>query len=119
MPDVQKHHLTHDIEVIHNHRLEQLDRAHRRISQLREVEARLGWLLLMEKISEEAYDQLGLEWTKKIQHAERTLAKSEQEGATHLNDLDAALSLMAIMSQPYALRSKNRINYCVLLSSIL
>jgi DNA invertase Pin-like site-specific DNA recombinase len=70
----------------------------KRIVELREEEARLGRLLIRNKISEEAYDQLRLEWQEKIRNAERTLADVEREEAHYLDDLDAALMLMASMS---------------------
>jgi hypothetical protein len=61
-----------------------------RISQLRQEEARLGRLLVTDKLSEAAYDQLREEWSEKIQNAERILTDVERETTLYLDDLDAA-----------------------------
>lgn len=70
-------------------------------SQLKDEEARLGRLYITGKMSEETYNQLRREWQEKLRHLELTLAEFEREVSFHLDDLDAALALMAKMADLY------------------
>jgi hypothetical protein len=64
------------------------------LSRIRDEETRLGRLLITEKISQEAYDQLRKEWKEKQRHLEISIAELERETALHLDDLEVALLLM-------------------------
>lgn len=75
-----------------------IDVLRRRVSELREEEAQLGRLLTTSRISEETYDQLRLEWQEKIQNVYRALTNAEREAYAYLDDLDAALLLLASAS---------------------
>lgn len=66
----------------------------RRLAQLREEEARLGRLLITEKMSEETYDRLRAEWREKLRLTETSLANLECDAARYLDDLDTALLLL-------------------------
>jgi hypothetical protein len=70
-------------------------------SQLKDEEARLGRLYITGKMGEETYNQLRREWQEKLRHIELTLAELEREVAFHLDDLDAALTLMTRMADLY------------------
>jgi hypothetical protein len=61
----------------------------------------LGRLLIIGKLSENAYDQLREEWREKVRGAERILTDVERESALHLDDLDAALLLLSTASSLY------------------
>jgi hypothetical protein len=73
----------------------------RQRSQLKDEEARLGRLHITGKMSEETYNQLRREWQEKLRHLELTLAEFVREVTFHLDDLDAALALMAKMTDLY------------------
>jgi hypothetical protein len=67
----------------------------RRSAQLRQEEARLGRLYITGKISEAVYEQLWAEWREKVRHAENQLTNLERQTGHYLDDLDAALTLLA------------------------
>ncbi|MDR3576141.1 MAG: recombinase family protein [Anaerolineaceae bacterium] len=67
----------------------------RRISLLREEEARLGRLLITGKISETTFDQLRIEWQEKLRNTEISLAEMERETTVHMDDLDLSLILLS------------------------
>ena len=52
-------------------------------------------------MSEETYNQLRREWQEKLRHLELTLAELEREVSFHLDDLDAAMALMAKVADLY------------------
>lgn len=64
------------------------------LSRLKDEESRLGRLLITNKISEEAYDQLRKEWREKVLRIELSIAELEHEKMIRIDDLDAALVLM-------------------------
>jgi hypothetical protein len=74
---------------------------HRQLSQLKEEEARLGRLFITGKIGEGSYNQLRAEWQEKLRNLELNLADLERDASIHLDDLDAALALMAKMGVLY------------------
>lgn len=67
----------------------------RQLSQLRDEEARLGRLVIMNKITEETYDRLRAEWKEKLRKSEISLAEKEMESKAHFDDMDVALVLMS------------------------
>jgi len=67
----------------------------RQLAQLKEEEARLGRLFITGKIGEGTYNQLRAEWQEKLRNLELSLADLERDASIHLDDLDAALALMA------------------------
>ena len=73
----------------------------RKVSQLKEEEARLGRLYITGKISESTYEQLHGEWQEKLRYTELSLAEMEREATTHVDDLDMALLLMSKFSTLY------------------
>lgn len=70
----------------------------RQRSQLKDEEARSRQLFVTGKLSEETYNQLRREWQEKLRHLQLTLAELEREVRFHLDDLDAAMVLMARMA---------------------
>src|SRR5688500_1357780 len=58
-------------------------------------------MYIIGKMSEETYHQLLREWQEKLSQLELTLAELELEARLHLDDLDAALALMARMADLY------------------
>jgi len=70
----------------------------RRISLLKEEEAKLARLLIVGKISEDTYDQLRKEWRDKSQLAENNLTELEKETTIRLDDLNIAILLMTQLS---------------------
>ncbi len=74
----------------------------RRMSQLREEEAKLARLYISGKMTEESYDQVRAEWLEKVRHAEIALSNLEQDTAHYLDDLDLALILLANLHVLYA-----------------
>ncbi len=79
----------------------------RRLSQLREEEAHLARLLITGKISEETFERLQGEWQEKRRNIQTEMADLEREAAMCIDDLDAALALMARLSDLYG-RLKER-----------
>ena len=67
----------------------------RQLAQLRDEEARLARLVIMNKITEETYDRLRAEWKEKLRKSEISLAEMESESKAHFDDLDVALILMS------------------------
>jgi len=65
------------------------------LKQLRNEEARLGRLFITNKISEDTYNQLRLEWQDNIRICEAKLAQAERNISAVLVDLDMALILLA------------------------
>jgi len=66
----------------------------RKISGLKEEEARLGRLYITGKMSEETYDRLYAEWQEKLRNKELSLVEMESESIKHFDDLDMALLLL-------------------------
>jgi hypothetical protein len=79
----------------------------RRLSQLREEEAHLARLLITGKISEETFERLQGEWQEKRHNIQIEMADLKREAAMCIDDLDAALALMARLSDLYS-RLKER-----------
>ena len=52
-------------------------------------------------MSEETYNQLRREWQEKLRHLELTLVELQREVRFHLDDLDAAMALMAKVADLY------------------
>ena len=96
-------------QVKHKDKQTKLAELKLQLAQLREEEARLGRLLITNKISETVYDQLRKEWQVKLRHVELNLAELERDTTTHLDDLDLALVLMAQLPLLYKrIREKER-----------
>jgi len=74
---------------------EVLQQLHRKLSSLKEEEARLGRLLISGKISEDAYDQLRLEWHEKNLNTQLKIQELKFDASRYLDDLEVALVLMA------------------------
>lgn len=79
----------------------------RQLSQLGEEEARLGRLLITEKISEETYDQLRKEWQEKQRNVETDIAELNRETTKHFDDLEIALLLLTKVNVLFHRLSKN------------
>jgi hypothetical protein len=88
-------------QVSENDKQTRVSELNRQRSQLKEEEAKLGRLFITGKMSEEAYNQLRREWQEKLRHLELTIAELEREATFHLDDLDAALALMAKVADLY------------------
>jgi hypothetical protein len=73
----------------------------RQLVQLRDEEARLGRLLISNKISEDTYDQLRKEWQEKQRAIQIKIMDLERETNMCLDDLDAALLLLTKLSFLY------------------
>ncbi|MFZ1041473.1 MAG: hypothetical protein WAN58_09205 [Anaerolineales bacterium] len=58
----------------------------------------MGRLCISGKMGDETYNQLRREWQEKFCHLELALADLERDVSIHLDDLDAALALMAKIS---------------------
>ena len=72
--------------------------SNRQLSQLKDEEARLGGWYITGKLGEETYNHLRLEWQEKLRRLELSLVELERDASLHLDDLDAALALMAKIS---------------------
>jgi DNA invertase Pin-like site-specific DNA recombinase len=95
-------------KVSDNNRETKISDLNRQSSQLKDEEARLGRLYITGKMSEETYNQLRREWQEKLRHLELTLAEFEREVTFHLDDLEAALALMAKMADLYPRLDKKK-----------
>jgi DNA invertase Pin-like site-specific DNA recombinase len=73
----------------------------RQLSQLKEEEARLGRLYITGKMGDATYNQLRAEWQEKLRRVELELAELDRDASIHLDDLDAALALLAKASDLY------------------
>ena len=75
-----------------------LQQLHHKLASLKEEEARLGRLLISGKISENAYDQLRIEWHEKNLNTQLKIQELEFDASRYLDDLEVALVLMANLS---------------------
>jgi len=73
----------------------------KRLSMLKDEEARLGRLYITDKISDVAYKQLHSEWQEKLRNAELQLVELEREPSIHINDLEMALMLLTKLDELY------------------
>lgn len=55
-------------------------------------------MLITNKVSEEVYERLRAEWQEKLRRVELNIADLQRETRIQLDDLDAALILMAKLS---------------------
>ena len=94
IPAIREAYRTYVKKATQDDREVKLSDLKRRITQLREEEARLGRLLITGKISEDTYDQLRLEWKEKLRNTEISLAEMERNTLVHLDDLDMGLILL-------------------------
>lgn len=65
------------------------------LAALKNEEARLGRLFITGKISEEAYNQLRIEWQDNIRNTESRLSEAERNISVLMVDLDMALVLLS------------------------
>jgi hypothetical protein len=82
-------------QVTGNNRKSKIAELKRQLAQLRDEEARLGRLVIMNKITEDTYDRLRAEWKEKLRKSEISLAEMESESKAHFDGLDVALILMS------------------------
>jgi len=101
LPVIKEIYQTQIEQVTQQDREDEIGKLRRRIIELRGEEGRLGRLYISDRISEETYDQLRLEWQEKIQNADRALTTVERETENYIDDLDVALMLMAQISTLY------------------
>ena len=94
VPLIQKVYQAQIRKITHEDREETIAGLQRQLSRLKAEESQLGRLLITNKISEEAYDQLRKEWQEKVQRIEVSIADLERETLVRIDDLDAALALM-------------------------
>jgi hypothetical protein len=94
VPVIQKAYQTQIKKVTHEGRDETIAGLQRQLLRMKDEENRLGRLLITNKISEEAYDQLRKEWKEKVHRIEVSIADLERETMVRVDDLDAALMLM-------------------------
>ena len=85
-------------EQAHLGRENEIAKAKNKITRLRAEEAKLGRLLITDKISEETYEQLRAEWKDKNRSAQEKLRNLERDFSRYLDDLDMALLLLTQMS---------------------
>ena len=81
---------------------ERLIELRKQSTEMKEEEARLVRLYITGKVTEEAYEQLHLEWQEKLRNIELTLAEMEREPTIRINDLDIALILLTKVSELYS-----------------
>jgi hypothetical protein len=79
----------------------------RRVTILKDEETKIARLLILGKISEDAYDQLRIEWQEKLSLAKKTLMDMERETNRRVDDLDLAVLLMSQISVLYERLGKN------------
>ena len=94
-------------EVTEKGRDAKLSDLRRKISRLKEEEAKIARLLILSKVSEDTYNNLRVEWHEKLCLAKNTLAEMEKETTIHLSDLDLALALMVHLPELYDRLKKN------------
>jgi hypothetical protein len=94
VPFIQKVYQSEIKQVTHDDRDETIAGLKRQLIRLKDEESSLGRLLITNKISEEAYDQLRKEWQEKVQRIEVSIVELERETLVRVDDLDAALVLM-------------------------
>jgi hypothetical protein len=73
----------------------QTNKIRAQLNELKTEEARLGRLYITGKISEEAYNQLRIEWQDNIRNTEARLIEAERNINTIMVDLDMALILLS------------------------
>jgi site-specific DNA recombinase len=101
VPQIQKLYQTQIKKVTHEDRDETITGLQRQLMRLKDEESRLGRLVITNKISEEAYDQLRKEWQEKVHRIEVSILDLERETLVHVDDLDAALVLMSKLGLLY------------------
>jgi len=80
---------------------ETLETLKRKLSALKNEEARLGRLFMTGKINEDAYDQLRTEWHEKTLQLQIKIEEIKFDATQYLDDLDVALSLITCLSTLY------------------
>ena len=101
VPIIQKVYQSKIKRVTREERDETIAGLKRQLIRLKDEESRLGRLLITNKISEEAYDQLRKEWQEKVQRIEVSIVELERETLVRVDDLDAALVLMSTLVPLY------------------
>ena len=89
-----------------------LDQLRRKFQILKEEETKLGRTYITGKISEEAYDNLRVEWQEKILNLKWKIQEMEFDASKHLDDLDVALALLqniGMLSQRLDNKQKNNL----------
>jgi len=109
VPSIRKIYHSQIKQSTEDDRENKLSEFKRQMSRLKEEEARLGRLVITEKITEGTYDQLRKEWKEKQRNIEANIADLERETTIHLDDLDVALILITKLSFLYPrLNEKDR-----------
>ncbi len=85
-------------KVTYDDKASMLKQLKNKLSALKEEETRLGRLLISEKISEDAYDKLRLEWHEKTLSVQLKIQELEFDASRSLDDLEVALALLATAS---------------------
>lgn len=101
VPEIRRMYQSEIKRVTHEDRDETIAGLRRQLVRLKDEESRLGRLLITNKISEEAYDQLRKEWQEKVQRIEGNILELEHETLIRVDDLDAALVLMTQIGHLY------------------
>ena len=71
-----------------------LEQLRRQLQVLKAEETKLGRALITGKLSEEAYEELRIEWQEKILNLKWKIQEMEFDASKHLDDLDVALVLL-------------------------
>ena len=68
----------------------------------------MGRLYITGKMGDATYNQLRAEWQEKLRRVELELAELDRDASIHLDDLDAALALLAKISDLYPRLEENQ-----------
>ena len=95
VPSLRETYLSGIADNAETRRGTRMDELRRRLAEIRTEESQLARMFVTGKISEDAYDILRLEWHEKVRHTESSIADLEREVSRYIDDLDAALVLLA------------------------
>jgi DNA invertase Pin-like site-specific DNA recombinase len=102
IPQIRKTYQTQIKNLAGGDKESQRDHLNKKLKALRDEEARLGRLLITEKISEATYDQLRLEWQEKVVNIQLKLEELAFDASLYLDDLEIALVLLSQVSILFA-----------------
>ena len=112
MPHIKTLYHQHIEQLSSPGRDEQIAKLTEQIKQLRTEEADLGRMVLHRRISQEAYDQLRMEWQQRLSHKQQELEALRREPAGYIDELEIAIKLLSkipVLFQRLAKREQARL----------
>jgi len=117
IPEIRKIYQAEIKKITKDDRTESLIHLKRRLSELKEEEARLARLMITGNLTEDAYEQLRHEWQEKVINVQCKIGELELDLSQYLDDLEVALVLMTYVGKLFErLEDKQRTNLLQILT---